>query len=81
MNENGEELAEEGLTDPAPFSVIVTVMALPPKVFPLTVTGIVPHTLPLRLLSVKVGGLTHPQFTLKLLPVVVHPDAFITVIV
>lgn len=81
MNENGEELAEEGLNVPAPFSVIVTVVALPPNVFPLTVMGVVPHTFPLKLLSNKVGGLTHPQLTLKLLPVFVHPDKFITVIV
>ena len=81
MNENGDEPADAGFIVPAPFSVIVTLVALPPKVFPLTVTGVVPHTLPLRLVSVRAGGLAHPQFTLKLLPVVVHPDAFLTVIV
>ena len=70
-----------GFTVPAPFSVIVTLVALPPKVLPLTVTGVVPHVLPLMLLSVTVGGFTHPHDTEKLTPVVVHPDEFITVIV
>jgi hypothetical protein len=55
VNANGLALDVAGLTVPAPFSDIVTLVALPPKVFPLTVTGVVPHVLPLMLLSVTVG--------------------------
>ena len=46
---------------PAPFSVTVTDVALPPKVFPLTVIGEIPHVLPLVLLKVSVGEFTQPQ--------------------
>ncbi len=70
-----------GFTVPAPFSVIVTLPALPPKVFPDTVIGVIPQVLPLILLRVTVGPLTHPHDTLKTVPVVVHPEAFITVMV
>jgi hypothetical protein len=66
---------------PDPFVVIVTFVALPPNVLPLTVTGAVPQVLPLILLSVRDGPFTHPQDTEKLLPVVVHPVALLTVIV
>ena len=50
------------------------------KTFPLTVTGVVPHVLPFMLLSVRVGPFTHPHETENVLPVVVHPEAFLTVI-
>ena len=70
-----------GITDPAPSSVIVTLIALPPKVFPLTVTGVMPHMLPLWLLSVTADGLVQPHETSKKLPVIAHPEAFLTVIV
>ena len=76
----GDVPADAGVTDPAPFSVIVTVVALT-KVLPLTVTGAVPHVLPLMLLRVSAGPFMHPHDTGKLLPVVVHPAAFRTVIV
>ena len=46
---------DEGLIVPAPFSVIVTLVALPPKVLSLTVTGAIPHVFPLLLFSVTVG--------------------------
>lgn len=59
VNANGRVVEDAGLTEPEPFSVIVTLVALPPKVFPLTVTGVVPQVLPLMLLNVIVGGLTH----------------------
>ena len=77
----GEALAEEGLTVPVPFSVIVTLVALPPKVLPATVTAVVPQVLPEELLRVTAGGLTHPQEIEKMLPVVVHREVFLTVIV
>jgi len=81
VNENGFVPVVNGLTVPAPFSVIVTLVALPPKLLPLTVTAVVPHVLPLLLLSETAGGFAHPHDTEKLNPVVVHPDEFLTVIV
>jgi hypothetical protein len=53
---NGLELVLIGTTLPAPFSVIVTLVALPPKVFPLMVLATVLHVLPLVLLKVTVGA-------------------------
>jgi hypothetical protein len=81
VNENGFVPVVNGLTVPAPFSVIVTLVALPPKVLALIVTAVVPHVLPLLLLSETDGGFAHPHDTEKLTPVVVHPDGFLTVIV
>jgi hypothetical protein len=40
VNENGEVFAEAGIIEPLPFPVIVTAVALPPKVFPVTETGV-----------------------------------------
>lgn len=71
---------DRGVTDPDPFSVIVTDVALPPKVFPETVTGVVPHVLPLAALSKTTGGFSHPHETGNTTPVVVHPSGFLTVI-
>jgi multidrug efflux pump subunit AcrA (membrane-fusion protein) len=78
---NGDEEAEAELSDPAPFSVIVTLEALPPKVFPLTVIAVVPQVLPLVLLNATAGGFAQPHDTEKLVPVVSHPEEFLTVIV
>ena len=74
-------VAEDGLTEPEPFSVIVTAVALPPKVLSFTVIAAVPQVLPLLLLSVTAGGFTQPHSTEKLSPVEVHPEEFLTVIV
>ena len=60
---------------------MVTLVALPPKEFPLTVTAVVPQVPPLILPRVTAGGLTQPQEISKLFPVVVHPEEFLTVIV
>ena len=62
-------------------SVIVTLVALPPYVLPVTVIGVVPHVLPEVLVSVTVGGFAQPHDTEKGAPVVVQPDEFLTVIV
>ena len=67
-----------GLTLPAPFSVIVTLVALPPKVLLLTVIGVVPQVLPLVLLKVTVGAFAQPQFT-GTISLLVHPAALLTV--
>jgi hypothetical protein len=72
---------DAGVTVPAPFSIIVTFVAVPPKMLPLTVTGVVPQVAPVLLLRVKVGGLTHPHETEKRGPIVVHPAAFLTTII
>ena len=78
---NGVVFDDDGLTDPAPFSVMLTFVALPPKVLPLTIKAVTPQVLPDVLLRVTVGGFTHPHDTSKLLPVVMHPVAFLTLIV
>jgi hypothetical protein len=65
VNANGWLTVEAGVTIPAPFSVIDTLVALPPKILPLTVTGKVLQVLPLLLLRATVGGLTHPHDTRK----------------
>jgi hypothetical protein len=53
-------------------------VALPPKLFPVTVTGVIPQVLPVVLASVRVGGLIHPHDTANTDPFVVHPAAFLT---
>lgn len=78
VNKNGETVAEAGVTVPDPLSVIVTAVADPPKVLPVTVIAAVLHVEPVRLLSVTVGGFTQPHDTAKRLPVVVHPARFRT---
>jgi hypothetical protein len=57
---------------------MVTPDAVPPKLFPETVTGIIPQVLPVMLPRVSVGGLIHPHETTKIVPAVVHPAAFLT---
>ena len=74
-------MAVPGLTEPDPFSDIETLVALPPKVLPLIVTGTPTQAVPLVLLRVREGPFTQPQSTSKLLPVVTHPAAFLTLIV
>lgn len=81
MKEKGEAEEDAGVTVPPPLSVIVTLVALPPKVFPLTVTAATPHVLPEEAAKVTSGGLTHPQLMEKVVPVAVHPEALRTVIV
>jgi hypothetical protein len=59
VNENGDVVVEAGLTEPVPLCVNVTLVALPPKVLPVTVKGVMLHVLPLILLRVTFGGFTH----------------------
>ena len=68
---------EAGLTEPAPVTDIVTKVAFE-NVLPLTVTGAMPQVFPLLPFNVRVGPFIHPHDTEKLLPVEVHPDAFLT---
>jgi hypothetical protein len=77
---NGDVPEADGVTDPDPFSVIVTDVAFV-NVFPLIVTGVMTQVLPLMLLRASEGPFTHPHDTEKLVPVVVHPEPFLTVIV
>jgi hypothetical protein len=72
---------EAGVTDPAPSAVIVTLVAVPPKRFPLTVTGVLPQVLPLAELRTTLGWFTQPQFTSNITPVVTHPSGFTTEII
>ena len=80
MKANGDEVVVDGLTEPAPFEVIVTVVALE-NVLPLIVTELVPHVLPEVLLKLRAGAFVQPHDTVNGSPVVVQPDAFLTVIV
>lgn len=59
VNENGDAEAETGETVPAPFSVIVTFVALPPKVLPVTDTTTTPQVLPVEPFSFRVGLFVH----------------------
>jgi hypothetical protein len=67
---------------PEPLDVIVTDVALPENVLPVTVTGEMPHVLPLILPSASAGPFGHPHDTEKLDPDVEQPvTVFETVIV
>jgi hypothetical protein len=79
-NEKGDVLAEEGTRVPAPLWVRVTLVALPPKLLPVTVTGVIPQVLPVRLLRVTVGPFIHPHETLNGTPDFSHPEEFFAVI-
>ena len=81
MKAKGDAVADNGVTAPPPFSVIVTLVALPPKVLPLTVTAVMPQVLPAVAPSVRSGGLMQPQLTEKREPVFVQPEELRTVIV
>lgn len=63
MKLKGEVEEVVGVTVPPPFSVMVTLVALPPKVFPLNVTAVMPQVLPEVAASVRRGGLAHLQLT------------------
>jgi hypothetical protein len=78
VNAKGDAVAEEGVTEPAPFSVMVTLVALPEKVLPSTVTGVVPHVDPEVALSVSTGAFTQPQDVAKMPVLVTHPCEFLT---
>jgi hypothetical protein len=59
VNTNGVEVIKPGLAEPLPFSVIVTLVALPPNE-PLMVTGVRPQVLPPEEPRLTVGPFTHP---------------------
>lgn len=59
VKEKGDVEADVGLTEPPPFSEIVTRVALPPKVLPLMVIEDKSHREPVVLLRWTVGGFTH----------------------
>jgi hypothetical protein len=67
-----------GVTVPCPFEVIVTFVAFT-NVDPEMVTGVDTHVMPDSDERVSVGGLAQPQATVKVLPVVEQPLAFMTV--
>jgi hypothetical protein len=73
----GDDPELVGDTVPAPFSVMVTDVADPPKVLPETVTGAVPHVCEIVPFNVKVGefvqvGTKHVTLTIDV-SVPVHP--------
>ena len=63
MKLNGDVVEVVGVTVPPPFSVMVTLVALPANVLPLNVTAVTPQVLPEVAPSVRRGGLIHPQLT------------------
>jgi hypothetical protein len=81
VNEKGDVPVDDELTEPEPFSVIVTFVAEPPKKLLFSVKDVIPQVLPLLLLSATVGGFIHPHNTEKTTPVAVHPSLFLAVIV
>jgi hypothetical protein len=54
---NGFFVVDDGVTLPLPVAVIVTLVALPPNVFPEILIGVDSQVVPLVLRSVTVGGL------------------------
>ena len=78
---NGVVFVETGMTVPPPFSEIVTPVALPLNLLPVTVIIAVPQVLPVMLLRVRAGGFAQPHDISKEGPVVEHPDEFLTVTV
>jgi hypothetical protein len=73
-------VVDEGDTVPAPSSVTVTDVALPPKVLLLTVTGEVPQAVPLLEDKFTEGPFTHPHETVKEALSAVHPAEFLATI-
>ena len=65
MKVNGDFVIKVGLTDPSPFSEIITDVAEPPKVFPDTVTGVNVHVFPDVSPRVSIASLSHPHVTSK----------------
>lgn len=55
VNENGDAVTKVGISVPVPSSVNVTLVALPPNVFPFIVIGVVPQVVPVVLVSESVG--------------------------
>jgi hypothetical protein len=72
---NGELPAVDEDTEPAPSSVIVTDVALPPKVLPLNVIGVTPQVEPDAADNVTVGAFAQPQLTLTDFDGEIHPLA------
>jgi hypothetical protein len=79
VNVKGEDVIVAGLTEPPPFAVIVTCVALPPNLFADTVTGVAPHAVPVVDDRLMEGPFTQPHSTANSFPVVVHPALFLTV--
>jgi len=73
---NGDVVDEAGVTVPPPLSLIVTLVALPPNVLPLTVTAVSPQVDPDVAPSVSRGGVAQPQLTENSGLVVVQPEEF-----
>jgi hypothetical protein len=78
VNENGEVVKVVALKDPDPLLLTVTLVALPPKVFPESVNGVVPHVLSLAMVSESFGAFTQPQLTANIPERVVQTCAFLT---
>jgi hypothetical protein len=58
-------MTKVGVNTPVPFSLKVTLVALPPNVFPLIVIGVVPQVVPLVLVSESVGHCPFPAIEIN----------------
>jgi hypothetical protein len=65
VNENGETRVTAGVRAPDPFSVNVTLVALPPNVLPLIVIGVVPQVVPVVLVSEMIGHCPFPSIEIN----------------
>ncbi len=77
MKSNGVVLADVISKLPSPLWLRLTLVALPPKVFPLTVTASAEQVLPLIELKATVGWLLQLQPTVTVVIDETHPEAFL----
>jgi hypothetical protein len=61
VKEKGEDNDVTGVRTPVPFSDNVTLVAVPPNMFPSTVIGVVPQVIPVTLDSESVGHCPFPS--------------------
>ncbi len=77
MKVNGLVLADVIFKFPFPLWLRLTLVAAPPKVFPLTVTASEAQVFPLIELKATVGWLVQLQPTVTVVIVETHPEAFL----
>lgn len=65
------------MTEPAPFSVMVTLVALPPKLLPFTVKGVRPQVLSAVSARVNAGAFIQPHDVANIPVVVTQPAPFL----
>ena len=81
MIENGLVVKDELVKVPLPFVLLVSdaiAVAVPPKVLPFMLTGVMPHAMVSAVVKFSVGGVKQPQSTLNGSLVASQPSAFFT---